>query len=1125
MAMKRILFVTLALTSAALAYAGLATPNQEYVLRYDAPHQTNAFLVPPALNLGAIFTVEAWVWPEVGDLDNAVVLGRLGGAPFDLAFRLKIRFLDRRVAFDLGFDPSPSTLQMLGTTSLPLQTWSHLAATSDGATVRLYVDGVEEASAPFPGGKTTNAATPFVVGGAYGGLLARARVWSKALTAGKVATSAQTDSPIDDTPLGASGVVVDWPMNDGYARVEGVNSGGPFQALDLGPNEIHQQIGSAATDQDNEPGWALRAILEDPAFQWARTTIPAPSHIGRQALLDVDADGDLDLLLTRSCSSFLNVPPYCNGTPTPSVIFRFDEANDTFVADPTLLNPDNLQLVATAFDSVIADFTGDSRNDVLVSTAGIDNFFGDGVYGGDRNRLLVQQPGGGLVDESSTRLPANLASSERIVHGDVDDDSDLDFFVEKWQGIGVELCTGPFPPPQTAPCSGWHMNDGTGEFVVDFTRMPSSALGIENPKHPALLDLDGDGDLDMPSLSWIGYGQPWMHVWQNDGEGQFARVEGHDFLPRKPDLAWHWSPFLYPIDFDGDGVDDLFGPMEIGHGFETPERFDLALDYPANSPRLVLLRRPNPTATFEDVSHLIDRPAFQAYQPQFGDLDGDGDPDVLIPANHQIQLFLTTALGGLRRAGRVLHSGNGAHVSVGDIDDDGDLDVVAATSGNIGSVIDLHLNPGIAPLPSTVELLAAAPSTRSAVERDKVALAGRKTALRPPATEGSTTLGDGPTGWVVSPWERALYAIDLGAEPPELSGPFLDDVLGVPGLWLGGIDTVPGRRAIGVADQRFQRGWLSLIDVSNPVTPVVEMNADQNFSGDLAISATADLGFKAGTGLFSIRTGNLAGVGGTPNDLANWQGHAPAWPAQGSIDFATSNVEIACVAIAPDRRTAVFCDQKGNRIVFGDFQFGGLEPTLWLGESSLPTSGQPQNIAIGPDGTVLVALAMNGSDAVDVFRVTAPGVVVAGSPATIHGLPGNQQSIVIEPGGTKAWVLSVAPSPDALSRLTLSGPGVVALDQASILDSPNDALDGWLVGIDALAIDPGGEKLVVGGASSSVVDTQVAVIDLDSLAVTVLDAGVVAPTGVAIVPGRVVFRDGFQSGNYCAWTAPTAGCL
>ena len=62
----------------------------------------------------------------------------------------------------------------------------------------------------------------------------------------------------------------------------------------------------------------------------------------------------------------------------PLTVMFCDMADSTALS--TKLDPEDLQLVATAADPMVADFTGDGRDDVLVSTSGIDNFFGDGVY-------------------------------------------------------------------------------------------------------------------------------------------------------------------------------------------------------------------------------------------------------------------------------------------------------------------------------------------------------------------------------------------------------------------------------------------------------------------------------------------------------------------------------------------------------------------------------------------------------------------------------------------------------------------------------------------------------------------------------------------------------------------------
>jgi chitodextrinase len=93
----------------------------------------------------------------------------------------------------------------LGTAALPVNTWSHLAATYDGATLRLYVNGVQVGSLAQTGNIVTSA-NPLQIGGdsIYGqyfaGMIDEVRVYNIALTAAQIQTDMNTPiSPISDT--------------------------------------------------------------------------------------------------------------------------------------------------------------------------------------------------------------------------------------------------------------------------------------------------------------------------------------------------------------------------------------------------------------------------------------------------------------------------------------------------------------------------------------------------------------------------------------------------------------------------------------------------------------------------------------------------------------------------------------------------------------------------------------------------------------------------------------------------------------------------------------------------------------------------------------------------------------
>jgi len=78
-----------------------------------------------------------------------------------------------------------------GTTLVPLNTWTHLASTYDGATLRLYVNGVLAGSKAVAGSlaATTN---PLRIGGNsiwrefFNGQIDEVRLYKRALSAGEI---------------------------------------------------------------------------------------------------------------------------------------------------------------------------------------------------------------------------------------------------------------------------------------------------------------------------------------------------------------------------------------------------------------------------------------------------------------------------------------------------------------------------------------------------------------------------------------------------------------------------------------------------------------------------------------------------------------------------------------------------------------------------------------------------------------------------------------------------------------------------------------------------------------------------------------------------------------------------
>ncbi|MFB9421176.1 LamG domain-containing protein, partial [Nonomuraea rubra] len=84
-----------------------------------------------------------------------------------------------------------------GTASLPLNTWSHLAATYDGTTLRLYVNGVLTSERTAGGPIRTDNGVLRIGGNSlwgeyFNGLIDEVRIYNRALNAVQIQTDMST---------------------------------------------------------------------------------------------------------------------------------------------------------------------------------------------------------------------------------------------------------------------------------------------------------------------------------------------------------------------------------------------------------------------------------------------------------------------------------------------------------------------------------------------------------------------------------------------------------------------------------------------------------------------------------------------------------------------------------------------------------------------------------------------------------------------------------------------------------------------------------------------------------------------------------------------------------------------
>ena len=190
----------------------------------------------------------------------------------------------------------------------------------------------------------------------------------------------------------------------------------------------------------------------------------------------------------------------------------------------------------------------------------------------------------------------------------------------------------------------------------------------------ALVDADGDGDLDLYVASG-GYepeaADPRLRdrLYLNDGAGRLsAAPEG-----AVPTTAEASGPVV-AADWDGDGDDDLFvgGRVVPGAYGTTPRSALLRNDGRPGAPRFVDVTRG--VAPGLDEVGLVTGAAW-------GDLDGDGDPD-LVTVGQWAPITVWTNTGGRFRPAPLPDTeGLWGAVALVDGDGDGDLDLVGCELG------------------------------------------------------------------------------------------------------------------------------------------------------------------------------------------------------------------------------------------------------------------------------------------------------------------------------------------------------------------------------------------------------------------------------------------------------------
>jgi hypothetical protein len=163
-------------------------------LKFDGVNDRVNVPDKPTLDLTNRFTVEAWVKPSVLTGWRTVLMKE---TPDGLSYALYANDNEPKPAAYGRINGSGFSNGSSGTAPLPVNAWTHLAATYNGSALALYVNGVQVDSQPVSGNLVTSN-NPLSIGGSlvwgefFEGWIDELRIYRRALTASEIQADMNT---------------------------------------------------------------------------------------------------------------------------------------------------------------------------------------------------------------------------------------------------------------------------------------------------------------------------------------------------------------------------------------------------------------------------------------------------------------------------------------------------------------------------------------------------------------------------------------------------------------------------------------------------------------------------------------------------------------------------------------------------------------------------------------------------------------------------------------------------------------------------------------------------------------------------------------------------------------------
>jgi hypothetical protein len=389
-------------------------------------------------------------------------------------------------------------------------------------------------------------------------------------------------------------------------------------------------------DGPNRSPRFVRSVASDTLA--AGLTLDEPVEVG-------DPDGDpLDLQLTSSAA---NASFTDNGNGTGEFVFEpsRNQTGETFsftlsATDGQGGSPTSSFTVRVpdAFAAFDTDLQGVERGTSQFADIGQDGDL-DLLITGQRNATLYENDGtGGFAPVDAGLIGVDNSSAD---WGDIDGDGDLDL-----------VLTG---DSNQGPSATVYENQGGGTLAPIGANLTGVEFGSST-----FGDIDGDGDLDLLVTGADADFNSTATLYENQGGGTFA--------PMGAGLTGVRGSASAIADLDGDGDQDLVVTGEDDGGTPTATIYEN-----------------DGQGTFTPNAGLLD--GVEVGSIDVGDVDGDNDPDLVVTGfsnqGRSAKIYENDGTGGFVPLNAGLTGVGRSASRFGDVDEDGDLDLLVTGNGRV----------------------------------------------------------------------------------------------------------------------------------------------------------------------------------------------------------------------------------------------------------------------------------------------------------------------------------------------------------------------------------------------------------------------------------------------------------